>query len=67
MYLLLIDISMPKMNGFELYEELAKIDRYKAKVCVMTASEMRCDEFKKFFPRLSLKWFSNKPYNNYSI
>ena len=31
--LLLIDVKMPKMNGFELYREVKKIDN-KPKVCL---------------------------------
>lgn len=34
--LLLIDITMPKMNGFELYEKIEKMDN-KVKVCFMSA------------------------------
>ena len=37
--LVLIDIMMPKMGGFELYEQLKKIDP-DVKVCFLTASEM---------------------------
>lgn len=37
--LVLIDIMMPKMSGFELYECLKKIDPV-MKVCFLTASEM---------------------------
>jgi DNA-binding NtrC family response regulator len=37
--LVLIDIRMPKMGGFELYEQLKKIDP-DIKVCFLTASEM---------------------------
>jgi two-component system, OmpR family, response regulator ChvI len=58
--LLLLDISMPKMNGFELYNEMAKIDN-KVKVCFMTAFEIYRDEFKRLFPKLSLNCFANKP------
>jgi CheY-like chemotaxis protein len=37
--LILIDIMMPKVSGFELYERLKKIDP-NIKVCFLTASEM---------------------------
>jgi DNA-binding NtrC family response regulator len=37
--LVLIDIMMPKMDGFELYEQLKKIDP-DVKVCFLTAREM---------------------------
>jgi CheY-like chemotaxis protein len=37
--LLILDIKMPKMDGFELHDEIKKIDD-KAKVCFLTASEM---------------------------
>lgn len=37
--LVLIDILMPKMDGFQLYESLKKIDP-DVKACFLTASEM---------------------------
>lgn len=37
--ILILDIKMPKMDGFELYDEIKKIDN-KIKVCFLTASEM---------------------------
>jgi CheY-like chemotaxis protein len=37
--LLILDIKMPKMDGFELYDEIKKIDD-NTKVCFLTASEM---------------------------
>jgi two-component system, OmpR family, response regulator ChvI len=37
--LVLIDIMMPNMDGFELYERLKKVDP-NVKVCFLTASEM---------------------------
>jgi len=35
-FLLFLDISMPKMNGFELYLEIKKI-RNRVKLCFLTA------------------------------
>ena len=37
--LVLIDIMMPKMSGFDLYEQLKKVDP-DVKACFLTASEM---------------------------
>jgi CheY-like chemotaxis protein len=44
--LVLIDIVMPKIDGFELYERLKKVDP-NVKVCFLTASEMYHEEFRK--------------------
>jgi two-component system, OmpR family, response regulator ChvI len=35
----ILDINMPKMNGYELYKEIRKIDD-KVKICILTASEI---------------------------
>jgi len=35
----ILDINMPKMNGYELYKEIRKLDN-KVKVCFLTGSEM---------------------------
>jgi two-component system, OmpR family, response regulator ChvI len=58
--LLLLDIKMPKMDGFKLYEEIKKIDN-DVKVCFMTAYEIYYDEFRRLFPKLNLSCFANKP------
>ena len=44
--LVLVDIMMPKMDGFELYHEIKKKDN-NAKVCFLTASELYYEEFRK--------------------
>src|SRR2546430_10722491 len=44
--LLLLDMLMPKMNGFELYQKMRMIDD-KVKICFLTASGINHDEFKK--------------------
>jgi CheY-like chemotaxis protein len=59
--LLLIDIKMPKMNGFELYQKLRNMDD-KPKVCFITAYEEFNKEFKKIFPNFREKGcFLRKP------
>jgi DNA-binding response OmpR family regulator len=48
--LLILDIKMPNMNGFELYEKVNKIDT-KLKVCFLTAfGEGYYEEFRRKFP-----------------
>ncbi len=48
--LLILDIKMPIMNGFELYEKIIKIDN-KLKVCFLTAfGEGYYEEFRRKFP-----------------
>jgi DNA-binding response OmpR family regulator len=42
----LVDIIMPKIDGFELYERLKKVDS-DVKVCFLTASEMYHEEFRE--------------------
>jgi DNA-binding response OmpR family regulator len=64
--LLLLDIKMPKMNGFELYRELKKIEK-RVKVCFLTAlTELY--EYDKFKEEVSPKedegYFIPKPIEN---
>jgi len=47
--LLIIDIVMPEMDGFSLYEEIRKIDN-KVKVCFITAFEMNYQALRAVFP-----------------
>lgn len=49
--LLLLDIRMPHMNGFELYQKIKDIDN-KVKVCFITAYEESLSEFKGLFSSL---------------
>ena len=44
--LLLLDMLMPNMNGFELYQKIRMIDD-KVKICLLTASGINHEEFKK--------------------
>jgi len=58
--LLLIDIRMPKMNGFELYREVKKKSS-DVRICFFTAFEVYYDEFRKMFPNLEVRCFLRKP------
>jgi len=59
--LILLDIRMPQMSGFELYDRIKEIDN-KANVCFITAFEEYYDEFKKRFPHSEkTDWFIRKP------
>jgi DNA-binding NtrC family response regulator len=59
--LLLLDIRMPTMNGFELYRKMRNIDD-DVKVCFITAFEDYREEFRETFPMLDeFKYFIRKP------
>jgi two-component system, OmpR family, response regulator ChvI len=51
---------MPKMNGFELYQEIEKVDK-RAKVCFITAFEVYYQALKEIFPTLDVGCFIRKP------
>jgi CheY-like chemotaxis protein len=57
----LIDIKMPRINGFELYKTLSRMDR-DASYCFMTAFEIRLPEFQKLFPSSHVDLFLKKPF-----
>jgi DNA-binding response OmpR family regulator len=62
--LVILDIKMPNMDGFELYQEMKKIDT-SANVCFLTASEQYYEEFrKKEYYALDRNMFIRKPIEN---
>jgi DNA-binding NtrC family response regulator len=58
--MVITDIRMPVMSGFELYRELKKKDE-KIKVAFMTAFEIYESEFNKVFKNTEVKLFFKKP------
>jgi two-component system catabolic regulation response regulator CreB/two-component system response regulator ChvI len=61
--MLLLDIKMPNMDGFELYQKLQGIDS-KVKICFMTAFEVYYDALKELFPdSYSNICFVKKPFS----
>lgn len=64
--LVILDIKMPEMNGFELYTEMRKIDN-QVKFCFITAGEMYYDkvrEEEKQYCKLDTGRFLQKPISN---
>jgi two-component system, OmpR family, response regulator ChvI len=57
---LILDIRMPTMNGFELYRELRKRGD-KSIVFFITAFDVYYEEFKRIFPDVDVKHFIKKP------
>lgn len=57
--LLLIDVKMPKMNGFQLYEKIRMLDS-EVKVCFFTAFEVYYNALKEMFPSIEANVFIKK-------
>ncbi|HXX98263.1 MAG TPA: response regulator [Candidatus Bathyarchaeia archaeon] len=58
--LLLVDINMPNMNGFELSEKILAID-INVKVCFMSSVEINPQALRAIYPSLSIGCFIRKP------
>ncbi|MGB7675125.1 MAG: response regulator [Nitrososphaeraceae archaeon] len=58
--LVILDIRMPKMDGFQLYDELKKIDD-KVKVVFITAFDINYEGLRKMYPELRIDSFVRKP------
>ncbi|MGI0048287.1 MAG: response regulator, partial [Nitrososphaera sp.] len=58
--LLLLDVRMPGMTGFELFREIRKQDR-KSRVCFISAFEIHQEELKKVLPDEDEKCVVKKP------
>jgi CheY-like chemotaxis protein len=58
--LLLVDINMPNMNGFELSEKILAID-INVKVCFMSSVELNREALREIYPTLRLGCFIRKP------
>ena len=58
--LVLLDFRMPKMDGYELYDEIKNIDN-KVKVCFMSATYVNYQAAREAFPSLEMECFIQKP------
>ena len=59
--LLLIDVSMPKMSGYELYNEILKVDD-KAKVCFIGTHDIDYNALRIRFSSQEIDSFITKPF-----
>ena len=57
---MIIDIRMPRINGFDLYRQLKKRDT-SVKVCFLIAFQIYYEEFRKMFSTIDVKAFIRKP------
>ena len=58
--LLLIDLNIPKMNGFEFSRRILELDM-NVRVCYITAGEINLQALREQFPTLSIGCFIKKP------
>jgi CheY-like chemotaxis protein len=58
--LLLVDVNMPRMNGFEFSENILKLD-VNVRVCYISAGEMNIEALREQYPTLSIGCFIKKP------
>jgi CheY-like chemotaxis protein len=58
--LLLVDVNMPKVNGFEFSEKILKLD-VNVRVCYISAGEMNIEALREQYPTLSIGCFIKKP------
>ncbi len=64
--LIILDIKMPKKDGFEVYKEILKIDN-RVKVCFLTAGDINYRSLKGTFPTLDENQFIKKPIENIEL
>src|SRR5215813_9464288 len=58
--LLLVDIKMPNMNGFELCEKILAMD-INVRVCFMSSGEINREALREIYPSLTVGCFIRKP------
>jgi CheY-like chemotaxis protein len=58
--LLLMDINMPDMNGFELYQKILELD-VNVRICFITAGEANIEALREIRPKVSTGCFIKKP------
>ncbi len=60
--LLLVDINIPHMNGFQICEKILELD-INVRVCFMSSGEINREALREIYPAVSLGCFIKKPVN----
>jgi two-component system, OmpR family, response regulator ChvI len=58
--LLLLDVRMRGLNGFELYNQLRKIDK-NIQICFISASNTFYEKYKRLYPEVQEECYIEKP------
>ena len=58
--LMLIDVYMPHMNGYELCQKILELD-INIRVCFMSAAEVNIQALREVYPKISFGCFIKKP------
>jgi two-component system catabolic regulation response regulator CreB/two-component system response regulator ChvI len=61
--LVILDIKMQELNGFELYREIRRLDK-RVEICFLTAGEMYYGIYSDIFSSLPANCFIRKPVEN---
>jgi DNA-binding response OmpR family regulator len=65
--LVILDVKMPEMDGFYLYEKIKKLDD-KVAICFLTAADYAyCEISKKKYPSINENCVIHKPVDNESL
>jgi CheY-like chemotaxis protein len=59
-HLMLVDINMPKINGFEFSAKILERDA-NPRICFMTSGQINQEALKEVYPTLSIGCFIKKP------
>jgi response regulator of citrate/malate metabolism len=57
---MLVDVYMPKMNGFQLCEKILELD-VNIRMCFISAAELNIEALREVYPKVSFGCFIKKP------
>jgi DNA-binding response OmpR family regulator len=58
--LMLIDVYMPGMNGFQFCEKILELD-VNVRICFISAAELNIEALREVYPKVSFGCFIKKP------